>query len=53
MEYFEKLMNIITIGGYQLWTIDRYLKQREDKFNEVKRNFDELKKMILSAKIKK
>lgn len=53
MNFYEKLMNVITIGGYQLYHIDKILKDREDKFNEVRKNFDEVKNLILSVKIKK
>lgn len=44
MNLYEKFMNTITLGGYFLWNIDDYLKKREEKFNEVKKNFDNVKK---------
>ena len=49
MEYFDIFLNIITIGGWRLYTINRYLKQREDRFNTI---LEEQRK-IDKTKIKK
>ncbi len=42
--FYKGLLGAITFGAYNLWNIDKYLKQQEDNFNlKIKNLNDDLK----------
>lgn len=43
MNLYEKILNIITLGGYQLWTINDYLKKRDNELEKIRKEINKLK----------
>lgn len=42
MNFYEKVLNIITIGGYQLYKMDKYIKERDKYLDERREAINEL-----------